>query len=127
MPLTTLLVGVVDVGFFGCLILTWLFLWQRRVNGPCQLSLGLLGAAHAAELVQRWPQGLVPANPWIWLWRMAFAFVFVYMMVHIGWLIEAARRHVTGHQRRPQSWPRSMRQPASVTQVASRPGRPRPD
>ena len=116
---TALLVGVIDVGFFVCLVLTWLFLWRRKVNGACQLSLGLLGAAQLAELIQRWPQGLLPADPWLWLWRMAFSFVFLYMMVHIGWLIEAARHHVACEHR--------VSQPAPVGQFASRPGRPRPN
>ena len=112
-----LLVGVIDGGFFVCLIFTWLFLWRRGVNGPCQLSVGLLAAAQLTEVAQRWPQGLVPAYPWIWVWRMIFGFVFLYMMVHIGWLIEAARRRSALGQRRFQ--------PASIVQLASRPGRVR--
>jgi len=115
---TQVLVGAIDVGFFVCLVLTWLFLWRREVNGPCQLSLGLLAVAQLAELIQRWPQGLVPAYPWVWLGQMTFGFVFLYMMVHIGWLIEAVRRQVARHQRRFE--------PASVLRLASQPGRPRP-
>lgn len=117
MSFTAVLVGVIDVGFFVCLVFAWLFLWRRDVNGPCQLSLALLGVAQLAELLQRWPQGLVLPDPWVWLWRMAFGFVFLYMMVHVAWLIEAARDRVTRRQRELQ--------PTPTAQLASRPGRPR--
>ena len=115
---TALLVGVIDVGFFVCLTLTWLFLWRRGINGPCQLTLGLLGIAHLAELVRRWPQGVLPADPWTWLCQIAFGFVFLYMIVHIGWLIEAARGRAACLPRPFQPW--------VDVQLASRPGQPRP-
>ena len=113
---SALLVAVIDVGLLGCLVLAWVFLWRRGINGPCQLSLALLGAAHLGELARRWPEGIVPVTPWLWLWQTAFGFVFLYTMVHIGWLIEAARR---------SSRPRQRVEPAAATQFASRPGRPR--
>ena len=113
---TALAVAVMDVSFIACLVLTWVFLWRRGINGPCQLSLALLGMVHLGQLACRWPQGVAPVTPWLWLAQMAFGFVFLYTMVHIGWLIEVARRTTR---------PRHQPQPAAAAQFASHPGRPR--
>ena len=112
-----IVVGVVDVGFFLCALITWLALRRRGVNGPGQIALGLLVLARLAELAQRLPDGLAPASPGAWLLTTAFSFIFVYTIYQMGRLIEVARDHLASYQ--------PDRQALRLMQVASRPGRPR--
>ncbi len=112
-----IVVGVVDAGFFVCLIITWLSLRRQRINRPGQIALGLLAAARLGELLQRLPEGLVPPSPWNWLLWTAFSFLFLYTIYQLSRFIEAARDYAAVY--RPQ------RQPLSLVQFASRPGRTR--
>ncbi len=113
----TIVVGVVDAGFIVCLLAIWCDLCRRGVNRPGQIALALLGAARLGELVERWPNGLVPASPANWLLWTAFSFVFLYTIYQLGRFIEVARYCAAAY--RPQ------RQALKVLQFASRPGRPR--
>jgi hypothetical protein len=73
-------------------VLVWRSLVRMRVNGPCQLSLGLLMLAQlVADASALGRHGAAPAD-WPWLLHTVFCFVFLYMLYHVGVLISACKR-----------------------------------
>ncbi len=114
MTVTALIVGVADVGFFVCALLTRWRLHRQGTNRPGQMVLWLLMAARGCELAGRLPLGLVPASRWSWLVTTAFSFLLVYAIYQMGRLLATVRDHqAINHQR----------QPLELLQLASYPGR----
>ncbi|MGC9318682.1 MAG: hypothetical protein ACP5KN_11695 [Armatimonadota bacterium] len=78
--------------FLAGAALVWRALTRMRINGACQLGLGLLvllRVSAAASTI-----GGSSQNPltWVWLTEALFSFSFLYLLYHMGALISACRR-----------------------------------
>jgi len=70
----------------------WRALVRMRVNGACQLGLGLLVVVRAAAAVGMAGDATASPLDWAWLTEVLFSFVFLYTLYHMGVLISMCRR-----------------------------------
>lgn len=95
-PTEMLCSQVVILGFEGVFLAgvawVWRALMRMRVNGACQLGLGLLAIVRISSALTAidGADGLVLG--WAWLTEALFSFVFLYTLYHMGVLISMCRR-----------------------------------
>lgn len=97
MATTETICSYVAAGGFELLFLAgaawvWRELARMRVNGPCQIGLGLLVVLRLSTAVAWASAENARAIDWAWLTEGLFSFAFLYMMYHVGGLISACRR-----------------------------------
>ncbi|MEA3400652.1 MAG: hypothetical protein U9R79_05335 [Armatimonadota bacterium] len=78
--------------FLAGAALVWRALYHMRINGACQLGLGLLVVLRVSAAAST--IGGPPQNPltWTWLTEVLFSFSFLYLLYHMGALVSACRR-----------------------------------
>jgi cbb3-type cytochrome oxidase subunit 3 len=84
--------GGFELLFLAGVAWVWRELARMRVNGPCQIVLGLLVALRLSTAVAWASTGSGWAMDWTWLAEGLFSFAFLYMLYHVGGLIAASRR-----------------------------------
>lgn len=84
--------GVIELLFLAGAAWVWRELARMRVNGPCQIGLGLLVVLRMSAAMAWASTGSAGTIDWAWLTEALFSFAFLYMLYHVGGLITACRR-----------------------------------
>lgn len=85
--------GGLELLFLAGAAWVWRELARMRVNGPCQLGIGLLVVLRISAAMAWAATESTRAMDWARLTEGLFSFAFLYMLYHVGGLI-ATCRHV---------------------------------
>lgn len=84
--------GGLELLFLAGAAWVWRELARMRVNGPCQLGIGLLVVLRMSAAMACASTESAGTIDWAWLTEALFSFAFLYMLYHVGGLISACRR-----------------------------------
>jgi len=96
-----LLIAGFEVLFLAGAAWVWRELARMRVNGPCQIGLGLLVVLRLSEATAFASTGSMRGLDWTWLTETLFSFAFLYMLYHVGVLVATTRAGL-GQGQRPR-------------------------